>query len=76
MRPAVRLGIDRAIPFEVDINASSSHSDFAGACRASLATFPAVCRGLWRLGVDDATLRALMCHDVRQTAATEDTEGV
>lgn len=40
----------------------------AGACRASLGTFPAVCRGLWRLGVDDATLDAVMAHDNRRGA--------
>ncbi len=42
----------------------------AGACRASLGTFPAVCRGLWRLGVDDATLDAVMAHDNRRGAPT------
>lgn len=36
----------------------------AGACRASIGTFPAVAKGLARLGVDDATIAALNAHDV------------
>ena len=36
----------------------------AGACRASIGTFPAVAKGLARLGVDDATIAALTAHDV------------
>lgn len=35
-----------------------------GACRASIGTFPAVAKGLARLGVDDATIAALNAHDV------------
>ena len=36
----------------------------AGACRASIGTFPAVAKGLARLGVNDATIAALNVHDV------------